>query len=285
MKQLSKTTLVVIVILATGLVSGVLATSAQGPDNSPCGFDDMFGGMMGRGMNDLNLPEACAQQGVFGMGMMGGMMGRMNGMMMHNMMGFDQSTMRFGPGTGMMGAWTPSSDLAPEDDALTLEEAVGVAQAYIDTWESEQPLELAEVMQFSKHFYAQAREAETGQGAFEFLIDPQTGVVVGELGPNMMWNLRYGMMTRSMGLFRSTESGNDMPVSSAQATELAQLYLDEVLPETQASDEADAFYGYYTLHVLQDGEIIGMLSVNGYNEQVWLHHWHGDFVDVTAHEA
>jgi hypothetical protein len=27
-----------------------------------------------------------------------------------------------------------------------------------------------------------------------------------------------------------------------------------------------------------------MLSVNGYSGQVWLHHWHGDFVAMTGHE-
>jgi len=35
-----------------------------------------------------------------------------------------------------------------------------------------------------------------------------------------------------------------------------------------ATDEPDAFYGYYTLHVLRAGEIAGMLSVNGYTGQV-----------------
>lgn len=283
MKRLSRNMLIVTVILAL-LAAGVLVTSAQGPNDPPCGFDDVFGGMMGRGMHGRGFSEDCAEQGYFGMGMMVGMMGHMNGPMMRNMMGFDQSVMRFGPGSGMMGAWTPPSDLAP-NGSLSLDQATELAEGYIAAWESEQPLELAEVMQFSNHFYAQAREVETGQGAFEFLIDPQTGVVIGEPGPNMMWNLRYGMMARGMGLYRPTDSGDDMPVSPVQATELAQLYLDDVLPGAQVSDEADAFYGYYTLHVLQDGETIGMLSVNGYNEQVWLHHWHGDFIDATEHEA
>jgi len=45
-------------------------------------------------------------------------------------------------------------------------------------------------------------------------------------------------------------------------------------------EEADRFYGYYTLHVLKDGQIYGMLSVNGYTGQVWYHSWHGPFLGM-----
>jgi hypothetical protein len=183
----------------------------------------------------------------------------------------------------MMGAWTPSSELAPAGETLTLDEAVAIAQAYIAQWDTETPLELGEVMQFSNHFYAEAREVETGHGAFEFLIDSTSGSVFGEPGPNMMWNLQYGMaMGRGMGMFGSVTTNTEMTVSVDQARENAQAVLDDVLPGTTVdATEADTFYGYYTLHILQDGNIIGMLSVNGYTGQVWLHHWHGNFVTMT----
>ena len=45
--------------------------------------------------------------------------------------------------------------------------------------------------------------------------------------------------------------------------------------------QADTFYGYYTLHFLQDGEIEGMLSVHGSTGDVWYHSWHGDFVTTA----
>jgi len=45
-------------------------------------------------------------------------------------------------------------------------------------------------------------------------------------------------------------------------------------------EEADRFYGYYTLHVLNDRQIYGMLSVNGYTGQVWYHSWHGPFLGM-----
>lgn len=52
-----------------------------------------------------------------------------------------------------------------------------------------------------------------------------------------------------------------------------------MLPGTKAED-AEAFYGYYTLHVLKDGKIYGMLSVNAYTGAVWYHNWHGAFVKI-----
>ena len=83
-----------------------------------------------------------------------------------------------------------------------------------------------------------------------------------------------------MGGFRAQEPSAEMPVSADQALQYAQRYLEGYIPGTRAADEADGFYGYYTVHVLKDGQIYGMLSVNGYNGQVWYHNWHGQFVDM-----
>ena len=293
-------------VLVVGLVAllalGVVVVSAQDGNNVPC--DQFFGGMMGGrggmmqgrgGMMGSNFAEECPQQGNFGMGMMGGHMSMMfgdfegmgfgpgTGMMMGNFEDMGQ----FGPGAGMMGGWQAPADLAPVGETLTLDEAIQVAEAYIAEWDSEQPLELGEVMQFDNHSYAVAEEAETGRGAFEFLIDPQSGYVVGEPGSNMMWNLKYGMeMGRGMGFNRpSIAEAEEMNVTVDEAYEYAQAYLDEALPgATVDTEEADTFYGYYTLHVLEDGEVTGMLGVNGYTGQVFLHHWHGNFISMTEHE-
>jgi heat shock protein HslJ len=42
------------------------------------------------------------------------------------------------------------------------------------------------------------------------------------------------------------------------------------------------FYGYYTLDFSKDGKVSGMLSVNGYSGQVFLHTWHGSFIEESA---
>jgi hypothetical protein len=56
------------------------------------------------------------------------------------------------------------------------------------------------------------------------------------------------------------------------------------LPGKTADETADMFPGYYTLHVLEDGETVGMLSVNSYTGQVFFHHWHGDFIEMANEE-
>ena len=83
---------------------------------------------------------------------------------------------------------SPRSDVQP----LSLEEVEDVVSNLLTDHDDD--LELAEVMEFSNHFYAEAVEEETGIGAYELLIDRYTGEVYPEMGPNMMWNEKYGMM-------------------------------------------------------------------------------------------
>ncbi|MDZ7837605.1 MAG: hypothetical protein U5N58_06440 [Actinomycetota bacterium] len=60
---------------------------------------------------------------------------------------------------------------------------------------------------------------------------------------------------------------------------LAKRYLAKTNKGEVATDEAEKFYGYYTIHTLnEDGSIAGMLSVNGYSGDVWYHSWHGLFI-------
>ncbi len=288
--------------LALGFIvlSAALPAFAQGTTPTPCPFGNVTnGGMMGRGgmmgqggmMGGSYQPSSrqCAQFGGM-MNMMGGngMMGNMmpGGMMMGGMMNANPARAgSFGPGNGMMGAWTPSADLAPTaGKPLTLDKATVIAKAYITAWNSTSKLELGDVMQFSNHFYGEAIESDTTRGAFEFLIDPATGTVYAEPGPNMMWNLRYGTMGAHMGISRPTNDGDKMTITPDQAVKNAQDYLDKVLPGTKVEDKPLAFYGFYTLDILRDGKVTGMLSVNGYTGQVWLHHWHGDFIAVTSEQ-
>jgi hypothetical protein len=276
----------VALVIALGLVAvaGRTITYAQGSTCDPNNHSGMMGGrgnggMMGGMMGGSTVPQNCpfGSGGMMGgMGMMGsrGMMGgMMSGMMgRQGMMGGS-----FGPGRGMMGAWTPPADLAPAaGKSVTVDQA-----AYVTAWNNKTSLKLNEIMQFDNHFYGEAVEVDTGRGAFEFLIDPDKGVVYAEPGPNMMWNLRYGMMNNGM-MGTPTEDGSKMTISAEQAIKNAQVYLDKALPGAKAEDKALAFYGYYTLDFLHDGKIVGMLSVNGYTGQVWLHQWHGSFVGETS---
>lgn len=86
-----------------------------------------------------------------------------------------------------------------------------------------------------------------------------------------------------MGGWGGQQTG-PMSVTSEQAQDLAQQWLNASLPGTTIAEKADEFFGYYTIHVLKGDQIHGMLSVNGYTGEVWYHTWHGDFIDMKELE-
>ena len=187
-----------------------------------------------------------------------------------------------GPGGGMMG---PGNGVGPgvtyqtEGERISIERAGEIAEKYVT--DRAAGLEVKEIMEFEYNFYAEFAEESTGIHAFEALIDPYTGEMYPEPGPNMMWNTKYGMMSGMMwGTPGLTEP---MTITEEQAEDYAQEFIDDYLPGGKAT-EPDRFYGYYTLHVFKDNEIYGMLSVNGYTGQVWYHFWHGPFLGMVEHE-
>ncbi len=230
----------------------------------------------------------------------GGMMGRNNG---GGMMGGTN-------GGGMMGGYNPggSANTTP----LTVDQAKSAAETYLKGLNNPD-LILKEIMVFQNNAYARIIEKSTGVGAMEVLVNPTTLAAFPEYGPDMMWNLKYGPMYNSstsygmmgggygmtlapapragvggangmMGGVWQNNQGNPpsvsatLPVTPEQAVKAAQQYIDQQFPGSQADPEPDAFYGYYTVDILKDGQPAGMLSVNGYNQQVWYHTWHGSYI-------
>src|SRR6266508_6381893 len=212
-------------------------------------------------------------------------------------------------GSGMMGysasgAGEPVRDLAG---------AKRQAQRFAD----ELGLRVGEVMRFTNNYYAELRE-KNGRLATEVLVEPASGAVYLEYGPAMMWNTRYGMMSDfrargSSGMMGGGMMGSGMmggsgsgmmgggqgsgmmgggyadptwtpgatkaDVSPAKAQQLAQRWLGGQ-DSSLTAGEPDVFPGYYTLHVLRDGKVTGMLSVNAATGAVWSHWWHGRFVSM-----
>jgi hypothetical protein len=165
---------------------------------------------------------------------------------------------------------------------ITFDQATELARQYLTAY-GNPDLALTEVMEFSDNFYAEVKEQSTGIHASELLIDRYTGAVYPEPGPNMMWNTRYGHMGGMMGGWGRRQAG-PISVNPEQSHEIAQGWLDKFLPGTSAAEQADAFYGYYTIHVMRDSQVYGMLSVNGYTGDVWYHTWHGDFIQMKELE-
>lgn len=182
-----------------------------------------------------------------------------------------------GPG-GMMGPGTigPGGQYQSGGQRLTMDQAHEIVKDYISQ-RGNTDLEATEIMEFEYNFYVIFTEKSTDIHAFEALIDPYTGDLYGEPGPNMMWNTKYGNMSGMM--WGNASASGEMTVSKAQALKNGQTFIDGYLPGAK-TEEPDRFYGYYTLHIIKDGAIYGMLSVNGYTGQVWYHSWHGRFIGM-----
>ena len=177
---------------------------------------------------------------------------------------------RFSPG-GVMGTGGPLSG-----DPISIDRAVDIAQQRAVGYSS-RTLTVDEVIEFQNNFYASIKEKDSGIGAFELLINRYSGAVSPELGPNMMWNTAYGMMARGGMMGVVAQPKGAMAVSKESAANIAQSWLDRNL-KGATTRPADPFYGYYTVDFEKGGKLVGMLSVNGYSGQVWLHTWHGTFI-------
>lgn len=258
----------ILVALILSAVWSTFPVLAQGP-----------GGMMGRG----------GMMGGYGYNNngYGGMMGSAQGYA-GMPCGYDYGMMDgYGRG-GMMGRGMMWGNNSPffAVEPLTVAQATEAVNNYLATF-NDPNLQLAEVMIFDNHAYAEIVEQDSDIGAMELLVDPQTRAVYPEMGPNMMWNLKYGMMSAygghgMMGYTPQVDPAADMAVSPAAAVEAAQTYLDANFDSGfLVEDHADPFYGYYTLHVNHNGQTIGMLSVNGNTGQVFLHTWHGKLLDMS----
>jgi hypothetical protein len=191
-----------------------------------------------------------------------------------------QETPLCGPGVD----GDPQRDIT-RDDEVTLDEAEAAFEEYLHA-RGYDDLILSEVMEFEYNFYAIAEEAETGIGAMELLLDKASGAVGPEMGPNMMWNTKYGMHSSpGMGMMGSRRFGAENDVAPSEAAEIAQRWLDANRQDSRVEEDADPFYGYYTFHTVRAGEIEGMLSVHGQTGDVWYHTWHGDYIRMVEHDG
>ena len=182
---------------------------------------------------------------------------------------------------GMWNACYPSGVMGganrtnAQGKTLTLAQAQQRVQRYIAPFNNPH-LSIDEVMEFEQNFYAIVKDKATGHGAFEVLVNKTTGAVFPEYGPAMVWNTQYGMMSGMMGY---QQFRGPMTVSPTRATQIAMYWLRQNQPgaTTEASEQ---FPGYYTVHILKNNRVTGMLSVNGYSGQVWYHTWHGALIQM-----
>jgi hypothetical protein len=227
----------------------------------------------------------------YGPGMMGGNGNNNYG---PGMMGGNGNN-NYGP--GMMGG-NGNTNAVP----LSIAQAKIAGESYIKAL-GQEGLQVTEVMVFDNNAYVVVKETGTGNGAFELLVNPTSKTAYPEFGPNMMWNLKYGglnhtqmmggnsgMMGGSNGMMGGdgwdttipTNISTEMSITPEKAIEYAQKYLDAKVKGATAASDPSKFYGYYTIDFEKDGKVAGMLSVNGYSGQIFLHTWHGTFIEESA---
>jgi len=185
---------------------------------------------------------------------------------------------------------------------------------YLDKFD--ETLEISDIFIFTDtDYYYSIVEKDTGMGAMELLVNPYTGNVYQEYGPNMMWNLKYGMMGNQNtngygGMMRNqninrydgmTNNQNQSEqwcdfydsdsyvfdgeigvneLSFNEAFEYGEKFLDGQADGYSLDDSYHEFYGYFTFHVMDKDGTVGMLSVNSFTGEVWFHDWHGELVEI-----
>jgi hypothetical protein len=180
-------------------------------------------------------------------------------------------------GGGMMGGGMMGGGYSGLDNSLQRTVDIKKAGSIVAEYLAGQPnknLVIDEIMEFENNLYILIKEKDSGKGAFELLVDPFTGALQPEFGPNMMWNIKYGMMGGTGAAVRPNSIGME------EAKKLASEYLDRARGKGPYELGADEFYGYYTLDVKKDGTVLGMLSVNAFTGQVWYHTWHGGYIGM-----
>lgn len=166
-------------------------------------------------------------------------------------------------GPGMMG--NMMAIYYPESKPVTQDEALKNIESFASQYGSN--IQVEDFMVFSGNYYAVLKDTNSSQNIAEVLVDRYSGSAYPEPGPNMMWNTRFGAG-------RTTTGGPQYGINEAK--KLAGDFLTGYLPGAQVM-ESNEMPGYYTFDFGRQ-DIEGMLSVNAYNGQIWVHTWHGSYL-------
>jgi hypothetical protein len=107
--------------------------------------------------------------------------------------------MRPGMGPGRMPGYFQPGGVQPRGPALPVDQAITRVRQFVGQY-GNPDLVPVEIIEFSNVFYAVVTEKSTGKGAFGLLVDRYNGNVAFEMGPPMMWNIKYGRLAGGMGM-------------------------------------------------------------------------------------
>lgn len=195
-------------------------------------------------------------------------------------------------GNGIMNRWFNSNNnqqYYSNKKKLSIDQIRSSVGNYIQKYGNN--LQISDIFIFKDtDYYASIEEKDTGKGAMELLINPYSGNVYPENGPNMMWNEKYGMhgpngygMMGAKGYYHGNYDSKQ--INRDDAVKTADSYVKSNLgKQFSVPDQGHEFYGYYTFHVSKDDKQYGMLSVNYHTGDVWYHNWHGQLENIISYD-
>lgn len=258
------------------------------------------GGSNNNDFNDNNQnfshgPGMMGNHGSYGHGMMGSSFNNswnsigfqynkmMGAMMGHGMMGFNhhgghnrsygmmndynQFMDNYGPGVN-------NRNYRPESINLSRKEVIELSQRLVrERYGSRFTIEDMLVYTNSP-YYLVLREKNQKKAAFGLMFDPVRGVVYPEYGPNMFWNQRFGMAFM-MGWNQETARE---PINKKTALANAEEFAHN--NGLTVKNEGYQFSGYYSFYLEDKNQPLGLVSVNSYSGEVWVHNWHGNLIEI-----
>lgn len=201
---------------------------------------------------------------------------------------------------GMMQGWNNLNNNRQDysnQEKLSIDQIKNNVQEYIKSYGNN--LIISDIFIYKdSDYYVSVEEKDTGKGAMELLVNPYTGYIYPEYGPNMMWNEKYGMHGSSgygmmgSGMMGGYPTNRDYlyngqngtnKLSKDEAVKAADQYVkSNVNKDFSVLSDGHEFYGYYTFHISSDNKTIGMVSVNYHTGAVWYHNWHGQLENVIS---
>lgn len=203
----------------------------------------------------------------YGYGMMGSYAGT-NGTSGYGSYGGGCGGVNNGAGYGMMGGGYNAASLGinlANGQVTSDDQVIAIAKAYVQVLN--QDLSIDEIHEYSDSYEVELKESKTENKAFEFMISKNEGYIFIEMGPNVMWNNKYGRMNWG-------ESGNTQ-IAAEQAAKAAQDYVNQQMGSAYTLEQPEVAPGYYEFMILKDGKDYAELDVNGYTGRVWFESWHG----------
>lgn len=187
----------------------------------------------------------------------------------YGMMG-GQGVNGFGGGYGMMGGGYDAKSLGVDltnGEVTTSDQVVAITKAY--TQKTNQDVVVGELHEFANGYEVELKEGATGAKVYEVMVYKNGGQIITEMGPNIMWNTKYGHMNWG--------NNGAVTVSEEQAAKSAQEFVAK-LGQGYSIGKPELAPGYYEFMIQKDGKDYAELDVNGYTGQVWFENWQGPII-------